>query len=502
MTTEAEPQHSEHPYLSGNFAPVHDEVTVTDLAVTGTIPDYLDGRYLRMGPNPLRPPDPRHHHWFLGEGMAHGIRLRDGVATWYRNRWVRSSSVARDLGERWVGGAHAGGFDFAANTNVIGHAGKTFAVTEAGVRPYKLTEELDTVGPSDFCGTLFGGFTAHPKHDPKTGELHAVSYNPMRGNLVSYTVTGVDGRIRRAVDIALPTHTMMHDFTLTGKYVVIYDLPVVLDLTTMVKSAPARATARLLTGFAARHAAPDFVLRAAMRGSERAALPSSTMPYRWAPENGARIGVMPREGTAADIRWFDIPPCYVFHTLNGYDHTGPDGERIVLDVVRHPAVFTTGDRLVTESITLDRWTIDLRTGRVRDQRLHDGAQEFPRIDERVVGAEHRYGYTVGVEVGPSAAATTILRHDLRDGTAQRVDFGPGREPGEFVFVPSAEDAGENDGVLMGFVYDRAENRSDLVLLDGQTLEAVGMVHIPVRVPHGFHGNWVATGGGGADSIGR
>lgn len=494
MTTAAVQQESEHPFLSGNFAPVHDEVTITDLDVTGTIPDYLDGRYLRIGPNPLRAPDPRHYHWFLGDGMAHGIRLRDGMATWYRNRWVRSSSVARELGEQWAGGAHTAGFDFATNTNIIGHAGKTLALTEAGVRPYELTEELDTVGPSDFCGTLFGGFTAHPKHDPKTGELHAVSYNPLRGNLMRYTVTGVDGRVRRTVDIPLPAQTMMHDFTLTEKYVVIYDLPVILDPTTAVKNAPARAVARLLTRLATRHATPDFVLRAAMRGSERSALPSTGMPYRWTPEHGARVGVMPRDGSAAEIRWYEVEPCYVFHALNGYDRTGPDGEQIVLDVVRHPSVFTTGDQLFTNSITLDRWTIDLRTGRVHEQRLHDQAQEFPRVDERLVGREHRYGYTVGLAAGPGAAPGGILRHDLREGTAERVDFGPGREPGEFVFVPSSPDAGENDGVVMGFVYDQAQNRSDLVLLDGQSLAPVATVHIPVRVPHGFHGNWVPSDG--------
>lgn len=141
---------------------------------------------------------------------------------------------------------------------------------------------------------------------------------------------------------------------------------------------------------------------------------------------------------------------------------------------------------------MDRWTIDLHTGRVREQRLHDETQEFPRIDDRTVGRQHRYGYTVSLPPEPDAPAGAILRHDLREGTTDRVDFGAGREPGEFVFVPSGPDADENDGVVMGFVYDRAENRSDLVLLDGQTLAPVATVHIPVRVPHGFHGNWVPS----------
>jgi carotenoid cleavage dioxygenase len=100
--------------------------------------------------------------------MAHGLRLRDGKAHWYRNRWVRSAAVARALGETWAGGAHAGGVDFAANTNIIGHAGKTLAIAESGVRPYELTYELETVGPSNFCGTLFGGCIGRisvPRHD-------------------------------------------------------------------------------------------------------------------------------------------------------------------------------------------------------------------------------------------------------------------------------------------------------------------------------------------------
>src|ERR1700737_1968427 len=341
MTTAAPSRETVNPSLNGNYAPVRDEIPAIDLDVTGTLPEYLDGRYLRIGPNPIDDPDPARYQWFLGTGMAHGLRLRDGKAHWYRNRYVRSAEVARILGEPWAGGASTAGFDFASNTNIIGHAGKTLAITESGVRPYELTDELETVGPSDFCGTLFGGGSPHPKRDPVTGELHAVSYNPMRGNIVQYTVTGVDGKVRRTVDIRLNAHTMMHDFSLTEKYVVLYDLPVALDLGTSLSSRPAKAVAGMLTRLAERHAAPDFVLRAIMRGSERGGASPGGMPYRWAPERRARVGVLPREGTAADIRWFEVNACYVFHPLNSYD----DDDRIVLDVVRHASVFDSGLRI-------------------------------------------------------------------------------------------------------------------------------------------------------------
>jgi carotenoid cleavage oxygenase len=492
MTATTPVRETENPYLNGNYAPVREEITALDLDVTGAIPEYLDGRYLRNGPNPIDDPDPARYHWFFGTGMAHGLRLRDGKAHWYRNRYVRSADVSRTLGETWAGGPSDGGFDFAANTNIIGHAGKTLAIVEGGARPYELTDELETVGPSDFCGTLFGGYTAHPKRDPATGELHAVSYNPMRGNIVQYTVTGVDGKVRRTVNIRLRAQTMMHDFSLTEKYVVLYDLPVALDFGTKLRSRPAKTVAALLTRFVERHAAPDFFLRAAMRGSERSG-PSqgSGMPYRWAPERQARVGVMPREGTAADIRWFEVQPCYVFHPLNAYD----DGESVVLDVVRHSSVFASGHSLVPGTQSLDRWTVNLADGKVAETRIDDTVQEFPRVDERLVGRRHRYGYAVGYSAGAAgiSAPDAILKHDLTAGRTQSVVFGPGREPGEFVFVPSTPDATEDDGVAMGFVYDRSTDRSDLVLLDGQTLETVATVHLPARVPHGFHSNWVPSG---------
>ena len=489
-TTATTPVETKNPYLEGNYAPVQREITATDLEVTGAIPDYLDGRYLRIGPNPLGDPDPRRYHVFMGEGMVHGLRLQAGKAQWYRNRWVRSADVARRLGESWHGGPHTGGFDFASNTNVIGHAGRTLALTESGVRPYQLSDELDTMGPSDFCGTLFAGYSAHPKRDPVTGELHAVSYNPLRGNIVQYTVTGVDGKIRRAVDIRLDAQTMMHDFSLTEKYVVLYDLPVALDLGASLSSRPAKALARWMTRFAERHAAPDFVLRAAMRGSEQGSPPDVGLPYRWAPERRARVGVMPRQGTAADIRWFEVRPCYVFHPLNAYD----DGDTVVLDVVRHPSVFASGAHLLPGTRSLDRWTVDLVGDGVTEERLDDTSQEFPRVDERRVGRRHRYGFAVGYAPGSAGLAEpdAILKHDTVTRTTQAVSFGSGREPGEFVFVPTGPDAAEDDGVAMGFVYDRASDRSDLVLLDAQTLETVASVHIPARVPHGFHGNWVPT----------
>jgi carotenoid cleavage dioxygenase len=444
-------------YLQRNAAPVHEELTVTELPVTGTLPAHLDGRYLRNGPNPVSEVDPATYHWFTGTGMVHGVRLRDGKAEWYRNRYVRSAEVAEALGEDLHPGPVHMDMDFAANTHVIGHAGRTFAIVEAGSRPYELTHELDTVGPCDFDGTLPGGYTAHPHRDPITGELHAVSYFWGWGNNVQYSVIDVDGKVRHTVDIPVTGSPMVHDFALTESHIVLYDLPVTFDL-------------------------------------EQAAV---GFPYAWNPDYPSRVGVMPRAGGADDVRWFDVDPCYVFHTLNAYD----DDSGIVLDVVRHPRMFDTDRNGPNEGASpLYRWTLDTASGKALEEQLDDHSEEFPRIDDRVTGRKHRYGYALGLAsdtdstpyTGVGIVPATLVKHDLTAGTSATHSFGPGTEPGEFVFVPNSPDAAEDDGVLMGFVYNQADDRSDLTLIDAATFSPVATVHLPTRVPHGFHGSWIPS----------
>ena len=124
------------------------EVTATDLEVTGHIPEHLDGRYLRNGPNPAAEVDPATYHWFSGDAMVHGVALGDGQAKWYRNRWVHTPAVCDALGEPAPTGLNprAGMLSVGPNTNVLSHAGRTLALVEGGGANYELTEDLDTVG--------------------------------------------------------------------------------------------------------------------------------------------------------------------------------------------------------------------------------------------------------------------------------------------------------------------------------------------------------------------
>ena len=166
----------ENAYLAGNFGPVDREVTAFDLRVEGRIPVELEGRYLRNGPNPIAEVDPATHHWFIGDGMVHGVRLRGGKAEWYRNRYVGSRHVSEVRGQPDIGGRNWNDSPGGPNTNAGGFAGTTWAMVEAGGCPVEMTYDLDTVARNDFFGTLPGAFTAHPKIDPDSGEMHAMVY--------------------------------------------------------------------------------------------------------------------------------------------------------------------------------------------------------------------------------------------------------------------------------------------------------------------------------------
>lgn len=486
---------SDNQYLSGNFAPVAREETAFDLEVVGTIPDFLDGRYVRNGPNPIGPVDPAAYHWFLGDGMVHGVRLRGGRAEWYRNRWIRSAGASAALGvpappHRETAGAPGLG----ANTNVIGHAGRTIALVEAGIACYELDHELGTVGSHDLG--VVGGFSAHPKLDPATGDLHSVSYHFGRGNTVRYTVVDAAGTVRQATDVTVGGSPMMHDFALTRNHVVLLDLPVTFDARKAVTAAlpaPLRLPARaVLAATIGKVRVPDPLMSVFFRKDSPRARRSRNhdLPYSWDHDYPARIGVLARGG--GDVRWFDVDPCYVFHTLGAYEEVDGDGGTVVvLDAVRHSTMFLADPHGPGGGRTwLHQWRLDLRTGRVTETVLDDREQEFPRVDERRVGERHRYGYGLSVAGREGIIGDAVIRHDLHAGTSTRRSLGKHVESGELAFVPRHDGAAEDDGVLMGFVHDRDVDRSRLVVLDAVSLDTVAEVRLPVRVPHGNHGNWI------------
>lgn len=458
---------SVNPFLQGNFAPWRMEGVAPDLEVIGELPRELDGTYFRNGPNPAFEPIGR-YHWFDGDGMVHAIRIADGRAH-YRNRWVASEGLAEERaaghalypGLLEMGKMEAPRFKITGNTNTVFHADRLLALVESSLPTELDARTLETRGLYDFGGRLQGAMTAHPKVDPVSGEMPFFGYSPVPPYL-QYYVADASGALVHAEPIDLAWPTMMHDFAITERHVIFILCPLVFDLENIAQG-----------------------------GS----------PFAWRPERGTRIGVMPRRGRSEDVRWFDTDPCYVFHPLNAYD----DGDAVVLDVHRYeqlqfmsPSAAREPNWRDSQIARLHRFTMDLARGGIRSSALDDHEGEFPRVDERLVGRKHRFGYfaTTGPEGNPSLQPlfTAVAKIDLeRGGKVEVRPQGAGNGCGEPVFVPRHAQAAEDDGWVLYLAYDGARNASELVVVPAQDFggEPVARVLLPHRVPYGFHGNWVA-----------
>lgn len=440
-------------FLEGPFAPLREEHSSDALSVTGTIPHELDGLLTRIGPNPLHVENPATYHWFLGDGMVHGLRIKDGKALWYRNRYVGSDSVSRHFGRQPAAGSRRGVSDV-VNTNIIGHGGSLWALVEAGSYPVELDAELNTVKHGLFDSTVQNGFTAHPHTDPDSGELHAICYDGFVHNKVRYLVIDKNRLVRRNVAIPVKHGPMMHDCAITEKNVLLLDLPVTFSVATALKGAG--------------------------------------LPYAWNPSHQARVGRLPREGEAEDIRWFALDePCFVFHSCNAFEKENGD---TVLDVVVHERMFDKSLQGPEEQqVTFERWTLQENSGRVQRDVISRETQEFPRLDERRTGKPYRYAYAVGIDIA-NPAPNALLRHDLQTGESTRHVYGEGWMSGEVVFVPKHAEAKENEGWLLSYVHRIDGGNSRVVILDAENIEAepVAVIELPVRVPLGFHGNWIAS----------
>ncbi|WP_438043433.1 carotenoid oxygenase family protein [Sorangium sp. So ce128] len=357
--------------------------------------------------------------WFAGEGMLHGVRLEGGRARWYRNRWIAGACPP--------------------NTSVVRHAGRILALVETR-SPVEVTAELETVGPYDFGGALGGAMTAHPKICPRTGELLFFSNGPSRPHLTYYRADAA-GRVVHRAAIEVPAMTFMHDFAITERYVIFYVLPVLL-------------------------------------GDVR-----SPVPIRWDDDFPARFGVLPRDGGDEDMRWFDVAPCTISHTVNAFE----EGDTIVLDAVRAPRIMMPH--------ALHRFTFDLSSGRAAETALDPRFLDFPRVHPAVVGARHRRAYTIELcDFGAdgSFSRTTARQHDLETGAAVVHDFGDDAMPGECVVAPRPGSDAEDDAWVILFVHRRDGSATELVVLDASRFASppVARVRLPCRAPLGLHGEWL------------
>jgi carotenoid cleavage dioxygenase-like enzyme len=453
----------DHPFLKGFYAPFGAEIDAPDLVVVGDLPADLNGTFYRNGPDPLYPPRDVYHP-FDGDGMIYAFHFSNGKIS-MRNRWVRTKKFEQELaagrklfgvfGNPMTSDPSVNFMDYnTANTHIWPHAGRIFALME-GCPPVELDPvTLETRGSETFQGAVTGPFTAHPKYDLRTGNLYAFGYSAKGpgSKALRYTVIDPQAKAARLAWIEQPYASMMHDFVVTENLVMFPCMPVVIDLSR------------------------------AMQGKPLAA---------WEPNCTSSFGIMSRDGDGSDLKWIETDPTFTFHFANGFEHNGA----VVCDAVvspRAPLMPDTQGRFPSHEDTrfrLTRWTIgdEFSVSEWDDMDL-----QFPRIDDRWMGRPYRYVFANGSTspiAGREEGFNAVVRYDLTTGQRATYVAGAGAYAGEPVFVPSGPDEGQ--GHLLCLVWHKAENRSDLIVLDAQNLSSgpVATVKLPTRVPAGFHCHW-------------
>ncbi len=459
------------PDMEGNMFPADGEFDDDTLEVSGELPRGLRGSFVRNGPNPLFQPIGR-YHMFDGDGMLHSISLHDGKAS-YRNRWIRSRGLQAEakLGRAVYPGlgdvmnfpdrsltGDAGPVKNPANTHIIRHADKYLALWEGGL-PTEVTASLDTIGEYNFDGKLKGSMTAHPRIDPRTGEMFFFAYSVFEPVIRYYVVDASGALVHHAtIDIVAPV--MMHDFLITEEHVVFLDSPIVFDFADM----------------------------------------ASGSMVKWTPENGARIGVLPRRGNGDEIRWFDIDPGHVQHFWNAW----ADGDRIEFSGTRftHPE-FGIDRSSAADETTRDesppfptRFWVDLASGSAGWEQTDDLGGDFCRFNDEYNGvrSDHHYMSAVVGNDRRLGDFDSIVKYDATTGSRQIWNAGPTGHVGENVFAANPDGRAEDDGWLINAVYDDAADRTDVCVLDAHDIAAgpIARVHLRHRMPFGFHANWFAT----------
>ncbi|EFJ32038.1 hypothetical protein SELMODRAFT_31991, partial [Selaginella moellendorffii] len=487
--------------LADNFAPVPCEVPPQPCTlVRGEIPECLKGGiYIRNGANPLFKPVGG-YHYFDGHGMLHAVKFVGGVPYYCcrytkTNRYKHEASAGRSLFPNPLGDSHgvpgiaritlfamrvalgivdATGGIGTANAGLVFHNGTLLAMSEDDM-PYAVriceSGDLETVGRFGFDGEnqLNSPMTAHPKLDPRTGELLCYSYSVATKPYLKYFKVSARGVKSKDVPIPLSEPVMMHDFVATENFVVFPETQIVFRFQDL------------------------FLKRTSAVVCDENKVP--------------RFGVLPRNAEdVSGLKWFDVPGFTSLHFVTGWEEDG--GEKIVLIAAKTWPLRNMFDDPASVHNTVCEVHLDMKTSLATVTRVTAAVLEIGQVDHRMITRKTRYAYYS--IYGPWPKFSGVAKLDLNAPRCSNVTtiseealeydpavvawrkFGTGRFGSEPFFVPRNDDAEEDDGFLLCYVHDEITGVSELLIMDASSpkLDTVASIELPSRVPYGFHGLFV------------
>ncbi|MEO6151626.1 MAG: carotenoid oxygenase family protein [Croceibacterium sp.] len=473
----------------GFNAPLRFDAEVRDCEVVGKIPTDMDGAFYRVGGEFYYPPKFPDDAPLNADGYISMFRIKNGKVD-FRGRWIETERLTRlrSAGRQLYGyyrnpytddpmvrdPAHPNRRTV-ANTAPLVHNGKLFALKEDGL-PHQIDPNtLATIGTWDFNGGWKSQtFTAHPKIDPVSGDM--IAYGNEADGLASDAlwVYRLDSRgvVKQEIRTRVPYVSIMHDMALTQKHMI-------------------------------------FPFAGYVTSPER--LESGKVHWGWDKTQRSRIGVLPRDGEAKDMRWFEGPLRCMMHTFNAHD----EGHKVVLYAPFYDGNFfpffpnVDGTpfqpelaRALVRKITLD---MSSRSGGWTEEVLWPTSiSDLGKVDPQVLSLETRYLYTSFVDPerpfdrahSPGLARPPVNsygRFDLKSGELHKYFTGPTHGLQELTFVPR-KGGGEGHGYLVGVASNFAEARSELVILDAERMEDgdLARVILPFKLSSQVHGVWASA----------
>ncbi len=470
---------NEIPVLQGGFAPIEDELDIELTDIEGEVPKDLTGMYVRNGPN-RRFEAPGRYHWFDGDGMLHAVRFAGGKVR-YQNKWVMTEGLRDELAAGsalWQGIKDPPRKDTpdqpiknTSNTDVKFYAGKLVTMWYLGGEVYTVDPAtLETAGKLHVDERLKGlPISAHSKVDERTGEFIFFAYGK-KAPYMHYGVIDRHGKLQTFMPVELPGPRLPHDMGITPNYTVLHDLPLFYD---------------------------------------KEAFEAGRHKLKFYHETPARFGVVPRHGTPDQIRWFDAKPCYMYHVANTWEEDdGQGGTEIVMTGtpfrlprdwrgnIEHER-FPKMPANLEHDFVFYEWRFNLRTGETKERVIDDIVnQEFPVINSWMQGYKTRYAWNV--LMGRSNRAEDprfcgFVRYDMQTNTSTSYHEGVDKWFSEAPFAPKDNWKEEDDGYLVGFMWDDTKQASYVTVFDAKDIAKgpVARIRLPQRVPNGFHSTWVS-----------
>jgi carotenoid cleavage dioxygenase len=476
----------------GIDSPSRFEGEVFDLEVLeGEVPKSIDGLFVQAVPDQQFPPEDTYISPMdasaHGDGMVRALRFREGHVD-FRSRYVRTERFVLERAARRSLFPHyrnpfrddpsvAGRDRTTANTAVYMHAGMLLASKEDGPAYALDPVTLETAGPWRAGGAIDSNtWTAHPKFDPKSGEMIGFGY-AAKGECtrdLAYYVVDREGRVTHSAWMEAPVGAMIHDCAATEHYTIFPIMPYSSDVERL------------------------------KRGGEH---------FQYEPEMDQIFGVIPRHGAADQVKWFRARPAFTGHTVNAFEKDG----KICFDFVEGDGnafgpMFPDKDGRAAEPgsvrVNLVRYEIDYNADDLRlDQScrtvLADGHfGEGPHIDERYAMREHRFVWMPGLDRARLATDeqgrpmpvmfNTLHRYDVQTGESDEWFAGPECTLQDPVFLPRSQDAPEGEGYLVCIVNRVPTRTSEIVVLDSMDLAKgpLARIRVPVTLRSGIHAAWI------------